>query len=63
MKRTRFKPEDIRRREKEIPDLGPRTIRKPATPANLGDLLQEVRELRAEVERIKRTLKEKGIFL
>ena len=59
-----FKPEDVgRKREKEIPDLGPGTIRKPATPANLGDLLREVRELRAEVERIKRTLKERGIFL
>ncbi len=57
-----YKPEDfLRKRERKGRDLGPRDIPMPATPTSLGDLVQEVRELRTEVEKIKKALKSKGI--
>lgn len=57
-----FKPEDVvRRRGREVPNLGPGTVPKRATPASLDDLMREVRELRAEVEKIKKTLRVRGI--
>jgi len=59
-----YKPEDIiHRKERGIPDLGPEIPSKPATPTGLGDLVREVRELRAEVEKIKGALKAKGILV
>ena len=56
-----FKPEDIRRREKEIPDLEPKPFSEPFTSTSIDDLMREVRELRAEVEKIKKTLRARGI--
>jgi len=56
-----FKPEDIRRREKDIPDLGPKPFPKPVTPSGFDDLIREVRELRVEVEKIKKALRVRGI--
>ncbi len=57
-----YKPEDlVRRRRREVPDLGPGTAPKP--PANLDDLVREVREIRTEVEKIKIALKTRGITI
>ena len=56
-----FKPEDIRRREKKIPDLGPKTFPEPIKSSSLDELIREIRELRAEVEKIKKILRVKGI--
>ena len=59
-----YRPEDVLRKgERRLPDIDPETIVKPAmSTTNFWDLIQEVRELRAEVERIKMILKDKGIF-
>jgi hypothetical protein len=59
-----YRPEDvIHRRERGVSDLGPGNIPKPSTPTDLGNLLQEVRELRIEVEKIKQALKSEGIII
>ncbi|WP_455364990.1 hypothetical protein [[Eubacterium] cellulosolvens] len=57
-----YRPEDLRKKRERIPDLGPEPFPKPLTPLNLEDLAKEVRELRIEIERIKRVLKEKGVL-
>jgi hypothetical protein len=56
-----FKPEDIHKRKEEIKDLGPKPFPKPVTPSSLDDLIREVRELRIEVEKIKKALRTNGI--
>ncbi len=59
-----YRPEDVvRRRGREVPDLGPGTVPKPTTPTSLDDLIREVRELRAEVEKIKMALNTRGISI
>jgi hypothetical protein len=58
-----FKPEDIHKRKKEIPDLSPKPFPKPVSPSSLDDLIQEVRELRIEVEKIKKALQARGIIV
>ena len=56
-----FKPEDIHRKRKKIPDLNPKPFPEPVVPSSFDDLLQEVRELRVEIEKIKKALKARGI--
>jgi len=58
-----FKPEDIHKRKEEIKDLVPKPFPKPVTPSNLEDLIREVRELRVEVEKIKKALKARSILV
>jgi hypothetical protein len=55
-----FKPEDISKR-KEMKDLGPKPFPPPVTASSLDDLIREVRELKIEVENIKRILRSRGI--
>jgi hypothetical protein len=59
-----YRPEDVSRKKKrEAPDLGPNPIRKPTTPASIDDLIRELGVLRADVEKIKRALKTRGILI
>jgi hypothetical protein len=56
-----FKSEDIHRKRKKIPDLSPKPFPEPVAPSSFDDLVHEVRELRVEVEKIKKALKARGI--
>jgi len=54
-----YRPEDIIGVKKKHKDLTPNL--EPFTPTNLKDVMQEIRSLRAEVEKIKTVLKNNGI--
>jgi hypothetical protein len=56
-----FKPEDIHRKRKKIPDLSPKPFPEPVVPSSFDDLLREVKDLKVEVEKIKNALKARGI--
>ena len=58
-----YRPEDtLRRKERTGRDLGP-SVPTPLSSTGLSDVIRELRELRADVERIKVVLKARGILL
>ena len=59
-----YTPDDLLRKGKrKPPDVGPEPLPHPLPPTDLDQIIQELRELRADVERIKRALKERGILV
>ena len=54
-----YRPEDIIGANKKHKDLTPNL--EPITPTNLTYVMQEIKSLRAEVEKIKNVLKNNGI--
>ncbi|MEM4246620.1 MAG: hypothetical protein QW390_04930 [Candidatus Bathyarchaeia archaeon] len=55
-----YRPEDLRRKRR-IPDVKPGAFPEPAPHGLIEDLADEVKELRFEVERIKKALRERGM--
>ncbi len=59
-----YRPEDfLRKRERKGRDLGPKDIPMPAVTSSLDELIREVKELKSEVEKIKKALKIRGISI
>ncbi len=56
-----YKPEDVVKGKKEVPDVKPTPIPRPLTPLDLGGLTEEVRLIKIEIEKIKRALRTHGI--
>ena len=53
-----FKPEDILKKERRIPDLSSRPI---PQPTNLESIVQDIAEIKKEISKIKSALKAHGI--
>jgi len=53
-----FKPEDVLKKERRIPDLASRPIHQ---PKNLESILQEIASIKKEIAKIKFALKSHGI--
>lgn len=58
-----YKPEDLTEEGKKVPDIKPTPIPRPFTPTNLEAVLQEIRSLKLEIERIKSALRRHGIVV
>ena len=60
-----YKPEDFlsRRKGKPTSDLPPIPSRKPFTPHNLENIINEINSLKAEVKKIKEVLRIHGITI
>ncbi|MFQ5711117.1 MAG: hypothetical protein ACE5GD_04960 [Candidatus Geothermarchaeales archaeon] len=58
-----YKPEDLTEEGKKVPDIKPAPIPRPFIPTNLEAVLQEIRSLKLEIERIKSALRRHGIVV
>ena len=56
-----YRPEDLVGRKKKPSDLSP--MPRGIAPATLEEVIREVRQLKAEVDKIKQALKAKGTFV
>ena len=53
----------LRKGKRKPPGIGPEPLPHPLPATDLGQIIQELRELRADVERIKRALTKRGILV
>ncbi len=57
-----YSPKDvIHGRSEKISDLTPTPVLQPTKSSSLGALLQEIKSMKVEIERIKRSLRAHGI--